>query len=137
MAFPNWRRAGDPGFDQGGRLPLRLGPGDETVRPRQRHHSFDATGQGLALFLRGRLRAARRALRSDRRVGWQGRIARRSNHFLLLSIRPGTRNLRPGRDAHTANLRGNDYYHSGGAVSLPEAQGKTEGGAVEDTRSSP
>src|SRR5262249_14818800 len=127
-------RGVDPGVDEGHRLSLRLGPGDEAIRPRRRHYDLDALGQGLALFLRDRIRAARPALRSDRRLGGQGRFARRSDHSLLLYVRSGAWDLRPGLDAVAAGLRQLYAGNSAGAVSLLEAQGETESGAVGGAR---
>src|SRR5262249_23962276 len=127
-------RGVDPGVDEGHRLSLRLGPGDEAIRPRRRHYDLDAPGQGLALFLRDRIRAARPAFRCDRRFGEQGRVARRSDHSLLLYVRPGAWDLRHGLDAHAADLRRLYAGDSDGALPLPEAEGETKSGAVEGAR---
>src|SRR5262249_10055364 len=123
-------RGVDPGVDEGRRLSLHLGPGDQAIRPRQRHYDLDAPGQGLALFLRDRIRAARPAFRCDRRLGGQGRVASRSDHSLLLYVRSGAWDLRPDLDAVAAGLRQLYAGDSAVALPLPEAPGGTERGAV-------
>ena len=59
LALPDRRRAGDPAARASRRLPLRVRPQDQPVRPRQRHHGAHARGQRLPLLLRpGILRRA-------------------------------------------------------------------------------
>ena len=51
---------------ESGRLPLRVGQGDEPVRASERRHRADARRTFLPLSLRGRVRPARSALRARR-----------------------------------------------------------------------
>ena len=78
LALPD-RRASrrSTALTQGGRLPLRLGRGDEAVRAPDRHHRAHARRPAGAVSVRHRVRPARSAARARRSVGRQGRLARR------------------------------------------------------------
>ena len=91
---------------QGGRLPLRLGRGDEAVRAPERRHRADAGRPARAIPVRHRVRPARSAARHRRGVGGQGRHGRRLAAALLLSLRPDDRPLRPRDHARDARWRG-------------------------------
>ena len=117
LALPDRGRAGHPAADRHGRLPLRLRRADEAVRPPDRDDRADARGQDVEVRLRDRLRPARPAPGAGGGVGPQGRHAGRSPAALLLSLRPGDREVRPGADERAAPRRRGDGGRASAASS--------------------
>src|SRR5947209_1008988 len=82
-----------------------MGRRSEAVRASDRGHRADAGRPVVAVSLRGRVLAARSAIRVDRRIGRHGRIAGRAAPALLLSLRPRNGPLRLRRHARDSLRR--------------------------------
>src|SRR5262249_18500316 len=65
-------------------------------------------------------------IRIDRRFARENRIAGRSDHSLLLSVRSHARDIWIGDDASVAHLCDDDDCDAGCSHSISETQGKTE-----------